>query len=407
MNNVKVIDAIMGSGKTYDAIERMKRSKGNFMYVTPFLDEVERIVKNVPGVRDPKITYEYDPIEEGYTTIYKRANLLRMANSKTNMATTHSLFQKLNRNDYVYFKDYDLILDEVLTPIQVIDMKPDDIKIAFNEGLLVENKMTGEVTYTGEEYNGRFYSKLKQYCDTANVIHVNDRLLVWAFPPEIFQNFKSVTVLTYLFEGSLLAAYFKYYDIPYTVKRISPSAERQKKMQIKKLLKIYDGAKNDVGNTRNAFSVNWLKNKSKTDLRKIGVSAENLIKQKYKTSSVDNAYTTFKAYQSYLKAKGFSTGFLPVNERATNKFSNKKTMIYFANRFLDPNVMDFFRNGGIDVDHEQWALSELIQWVWRGTIRNGQQMNLFIPSKRMRQLLLDWLDDIGSSSTLIGLQKAA
>ena len=407
MSKIEIIDAIMGSGKTYDAIERMKKKKGSFIYVTPFLDEVERIVNNVPGVSDPKVTYVYDQIEEEYTTVYKRANLLRMANGKLNMATTHSLFQKLNRNDYVYFKDYDLILDEVLTPIQVIDIKPDDIKIAFNEGLLVENKATGEVTYTGEEYNGRFYSKLKQYCDTANVIHVNDRLLVWAFPPEIFQNFKSVTVLTYLFEGSLLAAYFKYYNIPYTIKRISPSAERQKKMQIKKLLNIYEGTKNDVGNTRNAFSVNWLKNKSKIDLKKIGISAENLIKQNYKTSAADNAYTTFKAYKSNLKGKGFTSGFLPVNERATNKFSNKKTMIYFANRFLDPNVIDFFRNGGIDVDHEQWALSELIQWVWRGTIRNGQPMNLFIPSKRMRQLLNDWLDDIGSSSTLIGLQKAA
>jgi len=407
MSNVQIIDAIMGSGKTYDAIERMKKKKGSFMYVTPFLDEVERIVKSVPGVSDPKVTYVYDQIEEEYTTIYKRANLLRMANGKINMATTHSLFQKLNRNDYTYFKDYDLILDEVLTPIQVIDMKPDDIKIAFNEGLLVENKDNGEVTYTGEDYNGRFYAKLKQYCDTANVIHVNDKLLVWAFPPEIFQNFKSVTVLTYLFEGSLLAAYFKYYQISYKIKRKSPNAERQMKMQIKKLLNIYDGAKNDVGNTRYAFSVNWLKNKSKIDLKKIGVSAENLIKQNYKTSCVDNAYTTFKAYQSNLKAKGYTSGFLPVNERATNKYSNKKTMIYFANRFLDPNVIEFFRNRGIDVDHEQWALSELIQWVWRGTIRNGQPMNLFIPSKRMRQLLNDWLDDKGSSSTLIGLQKAA
>ena len=29
----------------------------------------------------------------------------------------------------------------------------------------------------------------------------------------------------------------------------------------------------------------------------------------------------------------------------------------------------------------------------------GSEMNLFIPSKRMRLLLIDWLDDKGSSST--------
>ena len=407
MTKVIINDAIMGSGKTYGAIEQMKKMKGNFLYVTPFLTEVERIVKSVPLVFDPKISYDFDPIEDDYKTIYKRTNLFRMANDRLNMATTHSLFQKLHRNDYVHFKDYDLILDEVLTPIQVIDMKPDDIKIAFNEGLLVVNKITGEVTYTGDEYNGKFYSILKQYCDTANVIYVNGRLLVWAFPPEIFKNFKSVTVLTYLFEGSLLAAYFKYYEIPYTIQRMAPIEEHRKKLEIKKVLNIYNGSKNDIGKWSNAFSVNWLKQKSKKDLKKIGVSAENLIKQNYRTSSLDNAYTTFKEFKSDLKAKGFSTGFLPVNERATNKYANKKTMIYFANRYLDRNIIDFFRNGGIDVDQEQWALSGLIQWVWRGAIRNGQEMNLFIPSKRMRLLLIDWLDDKGSGSTQQISQKAA
>jgi len=148
-------------------------------------------------------------------------------------------------------------------------------------------------------------------------------------------------------------------------------------------------------------------NKSDKDLKSISKSISNLIYTTYKTEASLNAYTTFKDYKGKLKGKGYTSGFIAVNERATNKYSNKQTMIYLANRFLNPNIKRFFRNGGIEVDEEQWALAELIQWVWRGTIRNVQQMNLFIPSKRMRQLLLDWLDDIGSSSTLIGLQKAA
>ncbi len=401
---VKIYDAIMGSGKTYNSIERMKKHKGKFVYVTPFLDEVDRIKKSVPKVFDPKVSYEYDFVEEEYITIYKRDNLLKMANNGLNMATTHSLFQKLNREDYKHFVEYDLILDEVITPIQVIDMKADDIEIAFNEGLLVENKLTGEVTYTGDNYNGRFYAKLKQYCDTANVIYVNNRLLVWAFPPEIFQNFKSVTVLTYLFEGSLLAAYFQYYNIPYKVKRMLSANEKFKKLQIKRFLNIYVGVKNNVGDDYYALSANWLRKKSKRTLKSIAVSAENLIKQKYKTASNENAYTTFKEFKLPLKAKGFTKGFISVNERATNKYADKKTMIYLANRFLDPNIKDYFMSKGIKVDEDQWALAELIQWVWRGSIRKNKPMNLFIPSKRMRQFIIDWLDDKGSSSTL---QKAA
>jgi len=34
--------------------------------------------------------------------------------------------------------------------------------------------------------------------------------------------------------------------------------------------------------------------------------------------------------------------------------------------------MDFFRIGMIKVDQDQWALAVLIQWIWRGSIRNGE-----------------------------------
>ena len=72
-------------------------------------------------------------------------------------------------------------------------------------------------------------------------------------------------------------------------------------------------------------------------------------------------------------------------------------MIYLANRYLNPNIMDFFRSGGVNVDQDKWALAELLQWIWRGSIRNNEKMNLFIPSKRMRTLLINWLEDKNTS----------
>ena len=53
-----------------------------------------------------------------------------------------------------------------------------------------------------------------------------------------------------------------------------------------------------------------------------------------------------------------------MNERATNMYSNKETMIYLANRYLNPNIIDFFRDGSVKVDQDQWALAELLQWIW-------------------------------------------
>jgi len=38
-----------------------------------------------------------------------------------------------------------------------------------------------------------------------------------------------------------------------------------------------------------------------------------------------------------------------------------------------------------------FATSELLQWIRRSAIRNGQIVNLYIPSSRMRKLLTAWL----------------
>ena len=46
MCKIKIVDAICGSGKTSAAIEYMKkRTDANFIYVTPFLSEIERVKK--------------------------------------------------------------------------------------------------------------------------------------------------------------------------------------------------------------------------------------------------------------------------------------------------------------------------------------------------------------------------
>ena len=382
----------MGSGKTFNVIEEMKASNDPFLYVTPFLSEVDRIKANVKNVQDPK-TFTNKNLLGEQETVYKRGSLLKMASQGNNLATTHSLFSKLHKQDYRYFKNHKLILDEVINPIKVIDMKPDDITIGFNEGLLFLDEETGEVSYTGERYKGRFYADLKQDCDTKNVIYVNNRLLVWAFPPEIFESFKSVKVLTYLFEGSLLSYYFKYYNIQYEVVKEDKSYEIELKRNIKELLNIYEGPCNKHGERMNAFSINWLKNLKPKNINSIKSCVANLLIRVFRTNSNDTIFTTAKNFKDKLKGKGYSKGFIVMNERATNKYANKSTMVYLINRYLKPAQIDFFRSRNIEVDENLWALSEMLQWIWRGCIRNNEPMNLYIPSKRMRTLLVNWINN--------------
>ena len=66
--------------------------------------------------------------------------------------------------------------------------------------------------------------------------------------------------------------------------------------------------------------------------------------------------------------------------------------MYFCNIFFNPVIKKFFETRNIKMNEDLYSLSELIQWIYRSRIRNGGKINLYIPSKRMRQLLIDWLN---------------
>ena len=44
------------------------------------------------------------------------------------------------------------------------------------------------------------------------------------------------------------------------------------------------------------------------------------------------------------------------------------------------------------MDEDLFALSEMLQFIWRSAIREGKDIHLYIPSSRMRGLLETWLD---------------
>ncbi len=58
---------------------------------------------------------------------------------------------------------------------------------------------------------------------------------------------------------------------------------------------------------------------------------------------------------------------------------------------MDPFYKHFFGKKGIKLDINQYALSEMLQWIFRSAIRNNQEITIYIPSERMRNLLFDYL----------------
>ena len=86
---VTVIDSIMGSGKTTSAINMINNSSDDirFIYITPYLDEVSRIIQSCPEKKFKQ------PRNNGGTKLEDIKNLINKGN---NIVSTHALFKKFN-----------------------------------------------------------------------------------------------------------------------------------------------------------------------------------------------------------------------------------------------------------------------------------------------------------------------
>jgi hypothetical protein len=118
----------------------------------------------------------------------------------------------------------------------------------------------------------------------------------------------------------------------------------------------------------------------------------NFFRNKAKTKSSYNLWTTFNDFEKDLAGKGYAKGFLVHTMRATNAYKDRVSVAYMINKYFDPTIKNFFISKGITVNEDMYALSELLQFLFRSAIREGNPITLYIPSRRMRELLIGWMN---------------
>ncbi|MEL4456698.1 hypothetical protein [Lutimonas vermicola] len=406
--DIKIYDQIMGSGKTRDAIERMRQYEKDdqkFIYVTPFLDEIERVSEELNHVHAPKnymkhVGFESQINDDGHFDILNYFNKLYKLQNKgnhlsdlikqgKNIVTTHQLYSSFNSFDIPNLKDYILIIDEAINPVFVFNIGSRDLEILNNENLIQIEDKTSRVAKVDNDYTDDSFKSVLNFCKQENTFLQNNAFISIS-PIDLFLSFKEIQILTYLFEGSIMSAYFRLFNLEYTF--INKCSQRTIKNKIKYNLTIYEGDRNQNSKRHQCnLSKSSIARKNRSEIQKLNLDTAYVFKRQFKTKSDDNAFTTFKDFEGKLSGNGYKKGFIAINARATNSHAHKKSMAYLGNRFLNPELKNFFISNGSPIDEDQWALSEMIQWIWRGCIRNNEPMNLYIPSYRMRYLLYTWL----------------
>ena len=294
-------------------------------------------------------------------------------------------------------------MDEVADVIEPLEISKDDLAtIREKYTRLVDGHL---LEWYAKDYKGEF-EKYKKLCDLKCLAVYEDIVILWLFPITTFRAFREIYILTYMFEAQTQKYYYDFYNVDYKYLNIvGDSVDTYNFTEEKvdynipdysKLIHICDNDKlNQIGDLDTALSKGWYeRNKNNKLIKQLKNSTSNFFKNYTKTKSDENLWTCFKDYKGLIAGKGYSKAFLSSNIRATNEYRNRIAVAYLINKYFNPYVKNFFIKNGVSVDDKSFAISEMLQFIWRSAIRDDKEIWLYIPSSRMRMLLEQWINNL-------------
>ena len=391
--NVTVIDSLMGSGKTTWAIEHLRDNpEERFIYITPLLEECTRVQQ---AIQTPERSV-YTPMNCGDG---KLDGLNQLLQEGRNVVCTHELFKRITKEitELIRQKEYLLFIDEEVSVFRVITMDaPGDLRILEEAGLLRTNEQN-EIVW-GDKWGGyeTSYDYLKDLALNHSLYKVTRSGLVWKYPSEVFRAAKHVYVMTYLFDGSTMKPYFHMEHIDYQLRSVRKASDGHELIpyappntrRFQDLIHVYQGKMNK--GKKPTLSANWYKTQPKQSIIEI---RKNLLSYRRSTNATIDEFlwtTYLNGYNTMVTAQTRST-FLSCTAKGTNAYIDRWKLAYMINRYAHPVLNMFYKMNNVPFNPDLWALSEMLQWIWRSRIRRNEPIEIFVPSQRMRDLLLKWM----------------
>lgn len=416
---IKVYDAIMGSGKTTRLIEDISKlpADAHVIYITPLLSECHRVAGTSYDEGDdykrPLVSYvdKEDGIEEymydpnhslsvrrfrhpGLSEGSKMETLLFQVKHGCNVVSTHSLFRAINPAVVSAIKEqgYILVLDEVLSVYEEFrELGLKEVEQLFKNEILSLDADGLSLNFNKEKFgetDNTRYQEIADLCEMRQLMLVDGKVVVWEFPISALQAFSEVWIGTYLFDGSQMAAYLKSHNIQVETHRfgLNPS-------EIKHLIKIEESKiLNKVGESAGSLSHHSITNK-KTHNEQLRKNLNTFFRSKNKTKIDERLWTVYKSASRDISGGRFAKSWLACGTKATNDWKDTQYVAYLINLYVNPMIMKLLSQKNANMDQTLYALSEMVQFIWRSRIREGKEIQLYIPSKRMRELLKAWLND--------------
>lgn len=420
---VEILDGIMGSSKTTNVLKWIDANchTEKFIYVSPLKSEVD---SDGRIQRDLDIAKFHSPSDEDFDT--KSEHLLELLQKGVNVSCTHSLYLLMSRKHFNEIKKqgYIVIIDEELGVIDSYDTYSQfDLDSLIDLGCVTKQESDGMLLWVREDENfdksSHAYHKFKRHVENGIIYSTKRKntMMVTQLPIKLFTVAKRTIIITYMFEGNILSSFLKLKGIkyiPFTDVQINTVS----KSKIKELITLYE-PKNKwkkvetfkLSNTW--YTSNGKGNASNDDIDFLQKFIECFARQT--ECNYKDLMFTFPKYRKWdtiprggakrklIKPKRLidrtdedgvvEKCWIATQTRATNDYAHKTHLIQLFNRYPNISVKSYLTDYGSDVDDNVFALSELVQWIWRSAIRNSKPITLCIASPRMKELFLNWLND--------------
>lgn len=394
MTKIKVIDAMMGSGKTTYAINLFNDQTQilkRFIYATPKLAEIDEV-----STRITLRNFEIPDQARGKGS--KVTHFMRLVEEGRDIITTHALLDQLNAEqlETIAKQGYELFIDEVPDVYSSFVVDERDKKIAQLAGLIAVDEETSEIKWIADDYSPHgVFNELKEFLSSDRLFYAdNTNAIVSLRKSNFFNAFVSTTILTYMFDCSITRAYFDFMQIDYTIYSMKDNeivdydAKLENRRELYELIEIKKSKK--AGEGYYDLSTNYLKKNATDDIIEQIKNEMYAFSRYNRTKQSQIMWTCKKEYEKVFSRKGYTNSYIAYTERATNEYRDKDVLMFIGNRFMNPNDAAFFTKRGVRIEQDAWAVSELLQWIFRSAIRDGKKVRLFLPSRRMRELLEKW-----------------
>ncbi|SCY34991.1 hypothetical protein [Paracoccus tibetensis] len=409
-NDIEYVDSLPGTGKTHSYLDNMKsRPDEKFIYLSPLLDEVEtRIQDHIPegNFKSP----------EGKN---KTDDVLKLLEDGENIACTHALFERFDERHWRAIEDqgYELVCDEEVSAIKRYKCKNRDVEHLVEYGEVEVLEPCGKISllkplshFVGGSFEAiaREAAKGTLYRSKCKAGQIG--YLVTQLPIDLFLAPKKTTILTYNFKGSMLDKFLELHSISAQQKFIPLRKSNEEVIANLRSLINFKSTRAIEALSKYSLNWNWYNGARQDQLGQVGRairSVRELLKnddsRMIVTLPKDNAGRGSRCVIRdrdrpilHLDKNGNPRPnkidcFLAAKTRATNKYADRDVVVHLYDRNPNMDVERYFNSYGMTLDRDQFALSEMIQFIFRSAVRNGKPMDLYIASTRMKQLFENWL----------------